>query len=94
VSASDLVRERAGLQHLRLLWRPLDDRRGAHRVVPVEVDCDDGAEDAPDDQQQKHARRDQPAVAPSLPCVEPPAPGRGIRIDRLEHVPRRQGVEN
>jgi hypothetical protein len=60
----------------------------------VEVDCDDGAENASDDQQQEHARRDEPALAPSFPCIEPPALRRGIRIDRLEHIPRRQGVEN
>jgi hypothetical protein len=55
---------------------------------------DDSAEDACRDQRQKQARNHEPPLTPSLACLLAPNLRAGVRVDRLEDVPGRQGVEN
>jgi hypothetical protein len=58
------------------------------------VDCHHASDDSRRDQCEQHAGGDQPLLVPSLPRLGTPQLVTGIRIDRLEDVPRRQGVEN
>ena len=86
-------RQRSRLEHLRLRCLRRS-RGGAHRLVPVDVRRDHAADDAGRDQREQRAGGDQPPLVASLLRFGPPHLGAGVRIDRLEDIPGRQGVEN
>jgi hypothetical protein len=60
----------------------------------VDVCGDHGADDAGRDQRQQRADCDQPPPVASPLRFHPPKLAACIRIDRLEDIPGRQGVEN
>jgi len=62
--------------------------------VPVDVRRDHRADNAGCDQRQQRPDCDQPPPVASLLRFGPPNLAACIRIDGLEDIPGRQGVEN
>jgi hypothetical protein len=67
---------------------------GADRLVSTHVGRDHTAGDTGRDECEQCAGSDEPLLVAPLARLGPPYLGAGIRIDRLEDIPRRQGVEN
>ena len=93
MEAAHLVGQRPRLQDLRR-WGLRCSGCGAHRLVSAHVGRDHASGDAGRDQREQRGGSDEPLLVASLARLGPPYLGAGIRIDRLEDVPRRQGVEN
>jgi hypothetical protein len=68
--------------------------RCAHRLVSAYLDRQYGSDDSCCDEPEQHERRDQSLLVSSPSRLGAPQLGTGVRIDRLEDVPRGQGVEN
>ena len=69
-------------------------RRRAHRLVPAHLEGEHGSDDAGRNECKQREDGDQPLLVPSLSRLGTPQLVTRIRIDRLEDVPRGQGVEN
>ncbi|TML12831.1 MAG: hypothetical protein E6G39_11070 [Actinobacteria bacterium] len=66
----------------------------AHRLVSAHLEGKYGSDDSGCNECQQHEDGDQPLLVPSLSRLGTPQLVTRIRIDRLEDVPRGQGVEN
>jgi hypothetical protein len=93
VDAAYLSGQRSRLEHPRLRDLCLP-RCCAHGLVTAHVGCEQCADDSGRNQREQHARCNQSLLVPSLPRLRTPKLVAGIRVDRLEDVPGRQGVEN
>jgi hypothetical protein len=93
VDAAYFGGQRPRLQTLRLRGR-LRPRCCAHRLVPAHMGGNHASDHPGRDQCEQRARGDEPLLVASFARLGPPELVASIRIDRLEDVPRRQGVEN